>query len=100
MRSPLEGALGSLGKCGWRGDACWDTFRLWVPDIPGSQPPSCGMSWNVLQSAWAVEPGSCRALLAGAGLDPPGISGVVQQPLGLGGEETNRKCRTCHCRPP
>lgn len=72
---------------------------MWVPDIPGSQPPSCGMSGNVLESVWAVEPGSSRALLTGAGLDPPGISGVVQQPPGLGGEETKRKCRTCHCRP-
>lgn len=61
------------------GGACWNTFLLWVPDIPGSQPPSCGMSWNVLESGWAVEPGSHRALLAGAGRDLPGISGVVQQ---------------------
>lgn len=100
MRSPLENALRSLGKCGWDGGACWDTFPLWDPDIPGSQPPSCGMSWNVLEALWALKPGSSRDLLAGAGWGPPGISGVVQQPPGLEGEETNRKCRTCHRRQP
>lgn len=71
----LEGEI-SFGECFeifgkmWSGvgGACWDTFPLWVPDIPGSWPPSCGMFWNVIESVWAVEPGRSEAMLAGASL--------------------------------
>lgn len=87
MRSSLESALRSLGKCGWGGGACWDTFPLWVPDIPGSQPPSYGMSWNVLESVWAVEPGSSRALLAGAGLAHRGSMVWFKSPQGWEGKK-------------
>lgn len=58
------------------------------------------MSWNVLESVWDVGPGCNEAWLAGAGLDPPEISGVVKQHSELGGAETKRKRRTCPCRAP
>lgn len=94
MSSPLKNALRSLGKCGWG----------WVEHAGTSS--LCGFQTFQAPSLPAVErPGMCSNpcglwSLARAGPDPPGISGVVQQPPGLGGEETSRKCETCHCKPP
>lgn len=42
---------------------------------------------------WAVEPGRKGASASSGCSDPPWVSGTVQQRPGLGGEETNKKCR-------